>query len=169
MTNLFRTAMQRAAVPFYSRRLARRFMIGVSGGAAAEFAIVLPILSLLLFSIIAFSSFLFIQNNMVNAAREATRQMAIVEAPFSSGFVACDSQEAEIYGSAEYIACQYLTFWGSNFSVNASWDCPVEDPSATVRIRASASGAALADVFSFFDDKTLSVKVTMRKEDPCPI
>ena len=56
--------------------------------------------------------------------------------------------------------------WGSNFIVDARTDCPLEDK-ATVRIVADASQAALTDIFGFFTGKTLSVEVSMRKEDPC--
>lgn len=154
--------------PFSHRSVVpgRRFLAADSGGAAAEFAIVLPILSLCIFSIIGFSSFLYTQNNMVNAAREAVRQMAVVEAPYSSGAISCGTDEAAILGSAEYVACNYLTFWGSNFIIDASTDCPLEDK-ATVRIVANASQAALTDIFGFFTGKLLSVEVSMRKEDPC--
>lgn len=151
-----------AAVVF----ITSRFFSSRGGAAASEFALVLPVFILCLFSIISFSSTLFMENNMVNAAREAVREMAVTEAPFSPGSVTCDSEEADIVGSAEYIACTYLTFWGTDFTVNASDECPVEEQ-ATVRITVDASQAALMDIFGFFQDKTLSAEVSMRKEDPC--
>ena len=143
-----------------------RFVSGRGGAAASEFALVLPVFILCLFSIVSFASALFMENNMVNAAREAVREMAVTEAPFSPGSVTCDSEEAAIVGSAEYIACTYLTFWGNDFTVDASDDCPLEEQ-ATVRITLDASQAALMDIFGFFRDKTLSAEVSMRKEDPC--
>ena len=147
-------------------RHAVNFAASQNGAAAAEFVLVLPVFILCLFSIVAFASTLFIENNMVNAAREAVRQMAVTEAPFSPGAVRCDSQEAAIVGSAEYVACTYLTFWGTLFLVDAGDGCPAEDR-ATVRITVDASEAALMDIFGFFNDKTLAAEVTMRKEDPC--
>jgi TadE-like protein len=147
-------------------RQAVSFAASRSGAAASEFALVLPVFILCLFSIITFASTLFIENNMVNAAREAVREMAVTEAPFSPGAVRCDSQEAAIVGSAEYVACTYLTFWGTQFLVDAGDDCPAEDR-ATVRITVDASQAALMDIFGFFNGKTLQAEVTMRKEDPC--
>ncbi len=60
----------------------------------------------------------------------------------------------------------YLTFWGTDFTVNASTDCPAEDK-ATVQITLDASQAAVMDVFGFFNGKTLSAEVSMRKEDDC--
>jgi len=144
----------------------RRFVLSRCGASAAEFALVFPVFMLCLFGITAFASTLFIENNMVNAARESVRQMAVLEAPFTAGAVQCDSTEAQIVGSAEYIACAYLTFWGADFTVNASTDCPAEDK-ATVEITLDASQAAVMDVFGFFNGKTLSAEVSMRKEDDC--
>lgn len=143
-----------------------RFARSRCGTAAAEFALILPVFILCLFSIIAFASTLFIKNNMINAAREAVREIAVTAAPYSLGAVACDSPEAAIVGSAEYVACAYLTFWGTEFTVDAGDDCPAEDR-ATVRITLDASQAALLDIFGFFQGKTLSAEVTMRKENPC--
>ncbi len=144
----------------------RQFMLSHSGAVAVEFAIVLAPLMLILFTIISFASTLFLQNNMVNAAREAVRQMAVVEAPFTSGAVQCNALEAQSVGSAEYIACAYLTFWGTDFFVNAGDSCPGDDK-ATVRITLAASQAALMDIFGFFDGKVLTAEVSMRKEDAC--
>ena len=92
--------------------------------------------------------------------------MAVLEAPHSPGAVSCGSNEAAIVGSAEHAACAYLTFWGTNFIVDADTDCPAEDK-ARVRISVDASQASLLDVFGFFTDKALSAEVTMRKEDAC--
>jgi Flp pilus assembly protein TadG len=144
----------------------RRFVWSRCGASAAEFALVFPIFMLCLFGITAFASTLFIENNMVNAARESVRQMAVLEAPFTAGAVQCDAPQAQVVGSAEYVACTYLTFWGTDFTVNASTDCPAEDK-ATVQITLDASQAAVMDVFGFFNGKTLSAEVSMRKEDDC--
>ena len=149
----------RAAILFASSR---------DGAAASEFVLVLPVFILCLFSIVAFATALFMENNMVNAAREAVREMAVTEASFSSGAVTCDSDEAAILDSAEYVACTYLTFWGTDFLVDASDECPAEDK-ATVRISVDASQAALMDIFGFFEGKTLTAEVTMRKEDACDV
>ena len=144
----------------------QRFVSSRRGAAAAEFALVIPVFMLMLFGITAFASTLFIENNMVNAARESVRQMAVLEAPYTPGAVQCDSPQAQVVGSAEYVACTYLTFWGTDFTVNASTDCPVDDK-ATVQITLDASRAAVMDVFGFFNDKTLTAEVSMRKEDAC--
>jgi hypothetical protein len=149
----------------------RKFLASRCGASAAEFALVFPVFMLCLFGITAFASTLFIENNMVNAARESVRQMAVHhDTPFNpSGVVQCDAAAPPVDDekeSAEYIACSYLTIWGTDFTVDASWDCPAEDK-ATVEITLDASQAAVMDVFGFFNGKELTAKVTMRKEDAC--
>ena len=144
----------------------RRFISSHSGAVAVEFAIVLAPLMLILFTIISFASTLFLQNNMVNAAREAVRAMAVIDAEFTPGAVQCDEAAAGIVGSAEYIACNYLFFWGTDFTVNAR-DCFGGEDEAEVEITLDASQAALMDIFGFFDGKTLTAEVSMRKEDAC--
>ena len=144
----------------------RRLILSHSGAAAVEFALVLPVMMLCLSGIITFGSTIFLENNMVNAAREAVREIAVTDAPFSAGSVQCDAPAAQLVGSAEYIACAYLTFWGTDFIVNASDSCPGEDK-ATVLITLDASQGALMDIFGFFNGKTLTAEVSMHKEDKC--
>lgn len=146
-----------------------RFVRSRRGAAAAEFALVVPVFMLMLFGITAFASTLFIENNMVNAARESVRQIAVLDVPFAGADVQCDSTQAQTVGTAEYVACTYLTFWGTDFTVNASDNCPGigGDVRATVQITLDASQAAVMDVFGFFNGKTLSANVSMRKEDAC--
>ena len=164
--------MKRLVVQKERRAGFRRFVLSRRGAAASEFALVLPIFMLCLFGITAFASTLFIENNMVNAARESVRQMAVLEAPYNtSGSVQCDDPAAGPPAagekpSAEFIACSYLAFWGTDFTVDASTDCPVDDK-ATVEITLDASQAAIMDVFGFFNGKTLTAEVSMRKEDAC--
>ncbi len=141
------------------------FLASRDGAAATEFALVLPILILCLFAITAFASTLFMQNNMVNAAREAVRDIAVQDVDFTGGGVQCDSVTP---GMAEEAACDYLQFWGNNFTVTASNDCPTTNPKATVAITTSASDAALIDIFGFFNGKSLDASVTMRQWSPCP-
>ena len=59
-----------------------RLFASRGGAAASEFALVLPVFILCLFGIVSFASTLYMENNMVNAAREAVREMAVTEAPF---------------------------------------------------------------------------------------
>ncbi len=152
-----------------SRRSVRRlgrFWSRSEGVAAVEFVIVLPLLLLFLFAITSFGSALFIHSNMLNAAREAARRMAVTEAASLAGEVRCDQIGSEGEGSAEQIACQYLNTWGGDFVVRASDFCPAERR-VEVRITTDGSAAALLDVFGFFDGHTLAAEVAMRREQAC--
>ena len=159
--------MWRSRIEDAGRPGGRGFLRCGRGAAAAEFALVFPVFMLCLFGITAFASTLFLENNMVNAARESVRQMAVLEAPFSGSPVQCDAPEAQVAGTAEHIACAYLTFWGTDFTVQAGDTCSLGGDKATVRITLDASEAAVMDIFGFFNGKTLTAEVTMRKEDPC--
>ena len=144
-----------------------RFVRSQCGASAAEFALVFPVFMLCLFAITAFASTLFIENNMVNAARESVRQIAVQGIPYAGTDVQCDSTQAQTIGTAEYVACNYLTFWGTDFTVNANALCPGARVQSTVQISLDASKAAIMDVFGFFNGKTLNAEVSMRKEGSC--
>jgi Flp pilus assembly protein TadG len=159
--------MWRSFISFARDVGASGFLRSRRGAAAAEFALIFPVFMLSLFGITAFASTLFLENNMVNAARESVRQMAVLEAPFAANPVQCDSGQAQTVGTAEYVACSYLTFWGTDFTVQAGDTCAVGGDKATVRITLDASQGALMDIFGFFNGKTLTAEVSMRKEDPC--
>jgi hypothetical protein len=54
------------------------------GAAVVEFALVMPILALLVFSIIDFGRALYTVNNIISAVREGSRYGAILAAPIST-------------------------------------------------------------------------------------
>lgn len=62
-------------------RLIRRFYRTCDAGPIVEFAIVVPVLLLLLFGIIDFARAFFQRNNLVAAAREGARFAAVQEFP----------------------------------------------------------------------------------------
>ena len=149
----------------------RRFARCDRGVSAVEFALILPLLMLFLFSIIAFGSTFYVHVNMENAAREAVRRMAVAEA---SGFgtpVSCATAQADpaIY-EAESYACDYLVNWPVSFEVTADMvgTCP-GDRDVVVTVTVPAEEVALADVFGFFAGRTLTAEVFMRPEDVCPV
>ncbi len=145
----------------------RRFAGCSKGICSVEFVIVLPVLMLFLFSIITFGSLLYVHANMENAARESVRRMAVAEAPAAGVPVSCTSVQATTPGTAENYACTYLVDWPVGFLIEAKAD-DVDCSELTVTVElANASEAALADVFGFFDGKTLSAEVVMRKEGEC--
>ena len=78
--------MRKSVIPIERGVGIRRFVLSRCGAAAAEFALVFPVFMLCMFGITAFASTLFLENNMVNAARESVRQMAVLEAPFTAEY-----------------------------------------------------------------------------------
>ena len=108
----------------------------------------------------------FLDNNMETAAREGARRMAVAEAPYAGTDVTCADVQAQTPGTAENIACSMLPNWGANITVNATELCPAD---RAVRVQVSANGqdVALADIFGFFNGKTISATVEMRKEAEC--
>ncbi len=136
-----------------------------SGASMVEFVLCLPVFLLFMFGIIAVSSAFYIQNNMESAAREAARRIAVVEAPYTGGDVACT---AAIVGSAEHIACTRLPSW-ADFTINASEEVctPGQHVAVTVQVSVGGEQAALADIYDFFTGRTLSAEVMMRKEGEC--
>jgi len=136
------------------------------GAAAAEFALTVMLLVMFLFGIITFGWMFFLDNNMETAAREGARRMAVAEAPYAGTDVTCADAQAQTPGTVENIACSMLPNWGANITVNASDLCPGD---RVVRVQVSANGqdVALADIFGFFNGKTMSATVEMRKEAEC--
>jgi len=91
----------------------------------------------------------------------------VAEASYAGTDVTCADAQAQTPGTAENIACSMLPNWGGTITVNASDLCPAD---RAVRVQVSANGqdVALADIFGFFNGKTMSATVEMRKEEECP-
>ncbi len=145
------------------------FLRSRDGAAAAEFALTVMLLVMFLFGIITFGWMFFLDNNMETAAREGARRMAVAEAPYAGSDVTCADAQAQTPGTAENIACSMLPNWGGTITVNAANLCDEVPPDRAVRVRVSANGedVALADIFGFFNGKTMTATVEMRKEAEC--
>ena len=124
---------------------------GQRGAAAVEMALVLPILVSITFGIIQFGSILYLQSNMLNAARESTRKLAV--------------GEVNVAG-AEQAALDYLGNWSMNFTVTVSLPDPNDpnDTDVSVEISVPLKEASLVDVLALFDTGDLKAAVTMRQE-----
>ncbi len=132
-----------------------------SGSNVVEFAIVAPLLLLIILGIMQFGMILFTYNNMVQAAREAARTLAVQE-----------TTAAE----AQQIALNNLGFSGLTFTVTACAPgigvgggppCvapldPASDVSVTITV--PLSEATLVDILGLFSTGDLEATVTMRKE-----
>ena len=61
----------------------RKFFRNEEGAAVVEFALVMPILALIIFGIIDFGRAFYTVNNIISAVREGARYGAILSAPLS--------------------------------------------------------------------------------------
>ncbi len=138
------------------------------GVAAAEMAVVAPVLVLILGGIIQFGALFFLHNNMVNAAREAARALAVKKVTVA-GSTSCST--APPVGTAEELACNHLSSWGSmNFTLAAcnptvpGANCAAGSSDVTMAITVPLSGAALWDTLGLFQTGNLEARVIMREE-----
>ena len=140
---------------------------------ALEFVFVAGPFMVLLFCFIATGAVLHTWSTMQNYAQYAARMMSTGQIKnFTTGPITTANTTATVSCAAslntsqvEYYACNGLPGWVS-FTVTASENCAV--PSVTVSISASASTAAIADLFSIFTGKTLMAKAVVMKEGVCP-
>jgi len=141
----------------------RRLLRCTSGISSVEFAIILPVLMMFLFSIIAFGTTLYAHVNMENAAREAVRRMAVAEVTGLGTPVTCTSAQALDATTAEFRACAYLADFANFLVTAATGVCP----EVSVTVTVPAEEVALGDVFGFFNGRTLTAQVVMRQEAAC--
>ncbi len=139
-----------------ARARTRNILRCQGGGPAVEFGIVLPVLLLILMGIYQFGTTLFLHNNMVNAAREAARQLAVGEVTVAGGGppYAADT--------AQYVALDFLASWGQTFSVSASDPSAPGEVSVTISIPLNEAAAPYMDVIGLSD--LLEAEATVRKE-----
>ncbi len=138
------------------------------GAAAVEMAVMAPVLILLLGGIIQFGGLFFLHNNMVNAAREAARALALKTVTVA-GTPTCSTTPP--VGSAEELACNPLSSWGSmtftlavcNPTVPGS-NCAAGSSDVAVEIAVPLSEASLWDALGLFQTGTLEARVIMREE-----
>jgi Flp pilus assembly protein TadG len=118
-----------------------------TAAAAAELALVLPLLVLFVFGIVQYGTMFYAYNNMNNAAREAARALAV---------------GAEDEEGAEDLADEHLVGWLDGATINAA------DASSTgtdfVRVQISVSGSQAGMVPYAPAPSTLTARVLMREE-----
>jgi len=146
-----------------------------SGIVSVEFVIFLPLLVLFLFGIIGFSMTSYTHTNMVSAAREATRHLAVADGvgctlggttgPCTGASLVCGVSTIAA-GSAEDIACTNLPDLALLWTVTANEVVTDAcDSTMQVRISTSAEDAFMFDFMDFFGAASLlTAEVKMRKE-----
>ena len=140
-----------------------RFLRSCDGASAAEFAMIVTLLVTFLFGTMTFGWMFYLESSMETAAREGARAMAVQDAPYEAAAVTCDNTQA---GFVEEAACAMLPHWGSVITVSAT--CDLVSQFVTVEVSANGQDVALADIFGFFNGRTVSSTVNMRKEASCP-
>lgn len=154
------------------RRL-RRFGRNERGVAAVEFALVAPVLVLLLCGTIAASAAFLTWGMMQGSSQYGARIMATgtVKNNVSGAITTSNTSATTTCSSAlpstdvEYYACYNLPSWAT-FTVTTTENCTI--PSVTVILSTSASAAAIADVMKLFTGKTLTSTAVVMKEGTCP-
>jgi len=140
------------------KTLFRKFVVktdgvhrGEAGVAAVEFALIMPVLALVLTGIIQFGMLMFAQNQMTNVARETSRRIAVGELTNAA---------------AQQYAQDSLVFQSANFAVAITGPDPASpNPTdITVDITVPFSEVSLVDILGLFGSGTLRASVTMRQE-----
>lgn len=122
-----------------------------SGTAVIEFALIAPIVIALFTGIIQFGFILFIQNHMVDVARDSARRFAVGE-----------TDQSETVQFAQ----NSLLNWNVTYTVTVTPPDPSDpnDVDVNVVISLPRSSAAIADLFGIFQSGTLTASVTMLTE-----
>ena len=153
------------------RTALRRFLVCDKGISSVEFVIILPLFILLVFGIIGFAAINYAHNNMVNAARESTRRLAVADGITCSdgvcaGIPVSCGADTILPGTAEDVACNYLANWGLTWTVTATEVITDAcDSTMQVTISTRAVDAFIVDFLGFFEpEDLLTAEVKMRKE-----
>ena len=124
----------------------RRLLADLRGAIAVEFALIMPILLLFLLGIVQFGSAFFMQNNMLNTARELARRLATDQLTVAD---------------AERWAIDRLPALSTNYRVNVTAPDP-GNPDADffrVVINAPLADAVIVDPLGMFRTGELQAEV----------
>lgn len=116
-----------------------------------EMALVLPLLILVMAGIVQFGGMFFLQNKMLNLARDAARRLAVGE---------ITSSEAQSLISAG------LSAWTVTPSTTIHIPVPNDpvDNDIEVTVTVPKAQASLMDIFGMFQSGNIVAKVVMRQE-----
>lgn len=130
----------------HSMSIVRGLLLDLRAAIAVEFALVMPILLLFLIGIVQFGSAFFMQNNMVNTARELARRLATDQVTVPN---------------AESWAIDRLPAFSTNYAVDVTPPDP-GDPDADffrVVITVPLSDAVIIDPLGMFRTGNLRAEV----------
>ena len=117
-----------------SKHRLKKIVCAERGAALVEFALLLPILVVLLSGLFQFGAIMYLQNNMSNVARDVSRRVAIQDLTIAQGIQRANDT---------------LINWGVNFTINVTLPDPADpnDRDVVVMIAAPIAEAAIFDVF----------------------
>jgi Flp pilus assembly protein TadG len=139
----------------------RSFGSDDDGGPLVEFTVLAPLFFVILFGIVEWGSMFYLQNSMVNAAREGARTAAV---------------QGGTMANASNAACKWLGGSGQTFTITSTDKCTASQD-VSVQVSLSRANASLLNMFFTMDSSgglsistwggTLGASVTMRKENTC--
>jgi hypothetical protein len=125
-----------------------RFGRHEGGAIAAEMALAAIAFTMLVTGVVSFGGILFIQANMMNAARDTARSLAVGD--ITAG-------QAQAYAEARMVN------WGIDYTVTPTMPAG-GSTDVIVDITAPMSQAALIDYMNLFGSQTIRARVSMRSE-----
>jgi Flp pilus assembly protein TadG len=140
------------------RRLLRRGR-GEEGVTAVEFAIILPVLSLLILGGMDLAHGYYIKHIITNASREGARYAAA----YTSSASPPTSDQISTYVKT---TLNYNSFDLDNFVVSGSYAGASPNEIATVNVQANKSWWILGTLLGFTNPTTLTAKTAMAVEGP---
>ena len=165
-----RLPTQRRTMFRLALRSLRAFARDEDGGPLVEFTVLMPIFFLVMFGIIEWGNIFYVQNNMLMAARQAVRQVAVGSATDTGSeaiALACGTSPhppTPITGSG----------YTYNFTVHTDDNCSGASPPASpsyggVRMLITTPAAPLTlNYQGFFNGLNLSASAIMQEEFVCP-
>ena len=124
------------------------------GSSAVEFGIVAPLLLMLIMGIVDVGNLLFVYNSMLNAAREASRSVAVAEQTAAQAKTTAETTLAKHRGKSGAIP----------FTVVVTVPATPADKEIKTTISAPLSQALMLDMFGLMGSATMTAVSSMRQE-----
>ena len=142
-----------------AKHFLRRLRTRTEGAAAVEFAIILPVLMLLVLGGMDMGHMLYIDHLITTASREGARDA--VKYTTSAGDPSSDTISAYVKTTLNYNSLNL-----SNFNVTVDYSGSSPDKIATVTVTADKHWWILGSLPGFADPKTLKATTAMAVERP---